>query len=68
MAESAIGKYLLSHLYESGVRHIFGVPGDYILRFYDLLEHDPIQHIGTILEGSFNLGACPRIESLLRKS
>jgi TPP-dependent 2-oxoacid decarboxylase len=27
----SIGHYLLTRLYESGVQHIFGVPGDYIL-------------------------------------
>ena len=46
----SIGNYLLRQLYEAGVKHIFGVPGDYILGFYDQLVKSPIQHIGTTRE------------------
>lgn len=46
----SIGHYLLTRLYESGVQHIFGVPGDYILRFYQQLSESPVQHIGTTRE------------------
>ncbi|WP_442498921.1 alpha-keto acid decarboxylase family protein [Methylobacter sp. sgz302048] len=46
----SIGHYLLTRLYESGVHHVFGVPGDYILRFYQQLSRSPIQHIGTTRE------------------
>lgn len=46
----SIGQYLLTRLYESGVHHIFGVPGDYILRFYQQITESPIQHIGTTRE------------------
>ncbi|TAK62051.1 thiamine pyrophosphate-binding protein [Methylobacter sp.] len=45
-----IGQYLLKRLYESGVKHIFGVPGDYVLGFYDLMVKSPVQHIGTTRE------------------
>ncbi|WP_374088503.1 alpha-keto acid decarboxylase family protein [Methylomicrobium lacus] len=45
-----VGQYLLNRLYEAGVKHIFGVPGDYVLGFYDLLVNSPIQHIGTTRE------------------
>lgn len=47
-----IGQYLLNRLYDAGVKHIFGVPGDYILGFYDLMIKSPIQHIGTTREDS----------------
>ena len=30
-----IGDYLIDRLYDYGIRHIFGVPGDYILGFYE---------------------------------
>lgn len=51
MAEAPkIGHYLLDRLYQAGVRHLFGVPGDYILRFYDELCRGPIVHIGTTRE------------------
>ncbi len=45
-----IGQYLLKRLYVAGVKHVFGVPGDYILGFYDQLAKSPIQHIGTTRE------------------
>lgn len=45
-----IGQYLLNRLYAAGVGHVFGVPGDYVLGFYDLMEKSPIQHIGTTRE------------------
>ncbi len=47
-----IGQYLLKRLHDAGVKHIFGVPGDYILGFYDLMIKSPIQHIGTTREDS----------------
>jgi TPP-dependent 2-oxoacid decarboxylase len=45
-----IGQYLLKRLYDAGVKHVFGVPGDYILGFYDLMVKSQIQHIGTTRE------------------
>lgn len=45
-----IGQYLLRSLYSAGVRDIFGVPGDYVLGFYDLMVKSPIRHIGTTRE------------------
>lgn len=47
-----IGQYLLKRLYEAGVKHIFGVPGDYVLGFYDLMVKSPVRHIGTTREDS----------------
>lgn len=47
---STIAQYLLTRLHELGVCHIFGVPGDYILRFYDEIGKSHIQHIGTTRE------------------
>lgn len=45
-----IGQYLLKRLYETGVKHVFGVPGDYVLGFYDLMIKSPVRHIGTTRE------------------
>ncbi len=45
--EIAIGEYLIKKLYERGVRHIFGIPGDYVLGFYKLLEESKIRVINT---------------------
>jgi len=33
----SVGEYLIKQIYDQGVRHIFGVPGDYILGFCDML-------------------------------
>ncbi len=46
----SIGQYLINRLYATGVRHVFGVPGDYILGFYDLMVRSAIRHIGTTRE------------------
>jgi TPP-dependent 2-oxoacid decarboxylase len=50
MEELRLGSYLLLRLKHHGIDHCFGVPGDYVLRFYDLLAASPIQHIGTTRE------------------
>lgn len=49
---TTIGKYLLDQLHEKGVQHIFGLPGDYILRFDKLIEQHPIQFINTTRENT----------------
>src|SRR5260370_787605 len=33
----SIGEYLIQRLYAHGVRHVFGIPGDYVLGVYDQL-------------------------------
>jgi len=33
-----IGEYLIRQLSQYGIRHVFGIAGDYILGFYDMLE------------------------------
>src|SRR5438876_761276 len=45
-----IGTLLLERLHELGLRHIFGIPGDYILSLYQLIEESPIISIGTTRE------------------
>ncbi|HTJ02015.1 MAG TPA: thiamine pyrophosphate-binding protein [Methylovirgula sp.] len=46
MTES-IGAYLIRRLGEEGVGHVFGVPGDYCLGFFALLEKSPLTVINT---------------------
>src|SRR3569832_122793 len=43
----SIGEYLIQRLYEHGVRHVFGIPGDYVLGFYDLLSKSKLRVINT---------------------
>ena len=53
----SIGEYLLKQLHRRGVRHIFGVPGDYVLGFYDLIEKSRIACVGTTREDSAGFAA-----------
>ncbi len=45
-----IGEYLLRKLKSYDIGHIFGIAGDYIVQFFDMIEQSPIQHIGTTRE------------------
>ncbi|MDD3581786.1 MAG: thiamine pyrophosphate-binding protein [Desulfobacca sp.] len=47
---TTVGKYLTKRLEQAGLKHIFGVPGDYVLDFFDLLEESSMQVIGTCNE------------------
>ncbi|MFZ5449955.1 MAG: alpha-keto acid decarboxylase family protein [Thermodesulfobacteriota bacterium] len=47
---TTIGKYLVKRLEQAGLKHIFGVPGDYVLDFFDCLEESNLQVIGTCNE------------------
>lgn len=42
-----IGEYLIQRIYDYGARHVFGVPGDYILNFYARLQNSPLQVINS---------------------
>ena len=55
--QSTIGEYLLKKLRDYGVDHIFGIPGDYVVQFFDLIEKGPIQHIGTTREDTAGFAA-----------
>lgn len=53
-----IGDYLLGRLHALEVKHIFGVPGDYVLRFNKAIENHPhIQFINTTREDSAGFAA-----------
>lgn len=63
---TSIGAYLIQRLYEEGVHHVFGVPGDFILKFDKLLEESPIQFINTCDEqgAGFAADAYARLRGL----
>lgn len=63
---SLIGEYLIQRLYAHGVRHIFGIPGDYVLGFYDQLKKSRIQTITTCDEqgAGFAADAYARVAGL----
>ena len=45
--DHTIGSYLIKKLYEKGVRHVFGIPGDYVLDFYEQLVDSKLAVINT---------------------
>ena len=54
---TTIGEYLLKKLKSYDINHIFGIPGDYVLRFYKLIEESNIQHIGMTREDAAGYAA-----------
>lgn len=63
---TTIGKYLIQRLEQLGVKHVFGIPGDYVLRFYDLLVESPVEIVGTCSEAgaAFAADAYARVNGL----
>ena len=47
MTTHTIGTAVLDRFHRLGVRHMFGIPGDYVLGLYKLMESSPIQHVAT---------------------
>ena len=45
-----VSRYLIHRLQELGIKHLFGVPGDYVLDFLDEVIASPIQWVGTCNE------------------
>jgi len=62
----SIGEYLIERLYHHGVRHVFGIPGDYVLGFYDLLSKSKLRIINTCDEqgAGFAADAYARVRGL----
>jgi len=63
---ATVGAYLVQRLEEAGLKHVFGIPGDYVLRFYDLLEASAMQVVGTCAEqgAAFAADAYARVNGL----
>ena len=61
-----IGQYLIQQLYAHGVRHVFGIPGDYVLGFYDQLSKSKLRLINTCDEqgAGFAADAYARLRGL----
>lgn len=62
----SIGQYLIRRLCDYGVRDVFGIPGDYVLGFYDMLEKSPLRLIGNTREdcAGFAADAYARINGI----
>ena len=48
--QQTIASYLIQRLQDYGIRDLFGIPGDFVLQFYGMLEESPIRVIGTTRE------------------
>jgi indolepyruvate decarboxylase len=46
----SIGEYLIQRLQDYGITDVFGIPGDYVLSFYTLLEESSINAVGCTRE------------------
>lgn len=66
VAATTIGQYLIDRLQALGVEHVFGIPGDYVLGLYQMLEQSPIQLVGMTREDSagFAADAYARVKGL----
>ena len=53
----SIGEYLIDQLYARGVRHVFGIPGNYVLGYYDQLSKSKLRVINTCDEQSAGFAA-----------
>lgn len=53
----SIGQYVIDRLMDLGVSHVFGIPGDYVLGLYKMLEESPIEVIGMTREDSAGFAA-----------
>jgi indolepyruvate decarboxylase len=65
-ALATVGQYLIDRLHALGVEHIFGIPGDYVLQLYKLIEDSPIRLVGMTREDNagFAADAYARIHGL----
>jgi TPP-dependent 2-oxoacid decarboxylase len=65
-SSSSVSDYLINRLQESGVRHVFGVPGDYVLSFFKKLSESPLQVVNTCDEqgAGFAADAYARLNGL----
>jgi indolepyruvate decarboxylase len=53
----AIGEYLIRRLQDYGIEHVFGIPGDFVLQFYAMLEASPITVVGCTREDNAGFAA-----------
>ena len=62
----SIGDYIIKRLQDYGLQDVFGIPGDYVLTFYGMLEKSPINVVGCTREDSagFAADAYARINGL----
>lgn len=52
-----IGSYLIQRLQDYGIEHVFGIPGDFVLQFYAMLEDSPLKVVGMTREDNAGFAA-----------
>ena len=57
ISSHTIGSYLIQRLQDYGVRDVFGIPGDFVLTFYDQLQKSPLRVIGATREDNAGYAA-----------
>ncbi len=62
----SVGDYLCQQLQDSGIKHIFGVPGDYIFELLHKIEDSDITFVGTCneLNAGYAADAYARLQGL----
>ena len=62
----SIGQYLIHRLQDYGIQDCFGIPGDYVLTFYSMLEKSQINLVGCTREdcAGFAADAYARIRGM----
>ncbi|AMV38996.1 alpha-keto acid decarboxylase family protein [Planctomyces sp. SH-PL62] len=53
----SVGRYLIDRLVGLGVEHVFGIPGDYVLGLYKMLDESPLKLVGTTREDNAGFAA-----------
>jgi indolepyruvate decarboxylase len=48
--DCTVGEYLLTRLKQLGVDHLFGVPGDFVLAFFNQVLQSDVRYVGTCSE------------------
>ncbi|MCX7014363.1 MAG: thiamine pyrophosphate-binding protein [Candidatus Sumerlaeota bacterium] len=66
MSAHTVGHCVIQRLIHAGLKHVFGIPGDYVLGFYDMLQGSPITLVGTATEAgaAFAADAYARVNGL----
>lgn len=50
LTSPSIGQYLIQRLQDYGIGDVFGIPGDYVLSFYTMLEESELSTVGCTRE------------------
>src|SRR5262245_63147664 len=55
--QQTIGGYLIQRLQDYGIEHVFGIPGDFVLQFYTMLQESSLTVVGCTREDNAGFAA-----------